>query len=153
MGAMTVPITNREIESAAIAFVLAQEAAEGRPGSDTRGRGAAGDVLCGERVIEVKAYGGSARGQDLWLETRQVVEGRANPNFWLYLVENVRQGDPAHYRLLRIGGDRLQALLGRAREKHYFEVPLPVGIYDAIVAGLEGRTSPDTSGRGGNVGG
>ena len=132
---MTTPMTNRDIESAAIAFVLAQEALEGRPGTDRRGQGAAGDVECGERVIEVKAYGGSARGSDLWLEVRQVEEGRSNANFWVYVVENVRQGDPKHFRLLRIGGDDLQALLARAREKHYFEVPFPVAVYDGLTAG------------------
>lgn len=125
-------MTNRDVETAAIAYVLATEAASGRAGVDTRGRGAAGDVQCGERIIEVKAYGSSARGCDLWLEVRQVEEGRTNPNFWLYIVENIRQGDPDHYRLLRIGGADLQALLLRAREKHYYEVPFPVGLYDRL---------------------
>ena len=131
---MTALLTNRQIESAAIAFVLEQEAAHGRPAEDTRGRGVAGDVIAGDRVIEVKAFGTSARGCDLWLETRQVEEGRTNSNFWVYIVENVRQGDPAQFRLLRIGGDQLRSLLSRAREKHYYEVPFPVGVYDAIVS-------------------
>jgi hypothetical protein len=46
-------------------------------------------------VIEVKAFGLSARGNDLWLETRQVDEARTNGRFRLYVVDNVRKGDPA----------------------------------------------------------
>ncbi|MDP3712176.1 MAG: DUF3883 domain-containing protein [Mycobacteriales bacterium] len=137
----TAALTNRQVEAAAIEFVIAREAEEGRVATDTRYQGEAGDVVSGDRVVEVKAFGGSARGADLWLETRQVEEGRSNPNFWLYLVENIRQGDPAHYRLLRIGGEQLQALLARAREKHYFEVPFPVAVYDATLRDQAGPTS------------
>jgi hypothetical protein len=36
----------------------------------------------------------------------QVADGHHHPNFWLYAVENIRQGDPGHFRLLRIGGER-----------------------------------------------
>ena len=129
---MTNPLTNRQVEDAAIAFVIQHEAAAGRSAVDSRGRGAGGDVVSGERVIEVKAYGTSARGSDLWLEVRQVEEGRSNANFFVYIVENIRQGDPAAYRLLEIGGDDLQRLLKRARERHYFEVPFPVAVYDAL---------------------
>jgi hypothetical protein len=94
-------MSNRAIEDVAIAYVLNWEAAHGRPSHDTRGTGAAGDVAGVHRTIEVKAYGGFARGEDLWLEPRQVSEGRQNPNFWLYVVENIRQGDPARFRCCR----------------------------------------------------
>ncbi len=131
---MTEPnTTNRQVEDAAIRFVIAREAAEGRQAKDTRGTGAAGDVASDGRVIEVKAYGGSARGQDLWLEVRQVEEARRNPNFWLYVMENVRQGDPSQFRLLTVGGERLQALLARAVERRYYTVPWPVAVYDDLV--------------------
>jgi hypothetical protein len=132
MEPMTIPMTNREIENLALAFVIAQEALDGRAATDTRGRGAAGDLISAERVIEVKAFGTSARGADLWLEVRQVEEGRTNPNFYVYVVENIRQGDPAAYRLLEVGGDDLQRLLAHAREKHYYEVPFPVAVYDRL---------------------
>ena len=46
-------------------------------------------------MIEVKAFGLSACGNDLWLETRQVDEARTNGRFHLYVVDNVRQGNPA----------------------------------------------------------
>ncbi len=126
-------VGNRAIEDAAIAYVLQYEQARGREARDTRHAGAAGDLISGDRVIEVKAYGKSSRGQDLWLEVRQVEEARSNPNFWLYIVENVRQGDPAQFRLLEIGGKELQSLLSRARERRYYEVPWPVAAYDRLV--------------------
>ena len=50
-------------------------------------------------MIEVKAYGRSARGSDLWLETRQAEEARSNPDgFHVYVVDNVRQGNANLFR-------------------------------------------------------
>ncbi len=126
-------LTNRQVEDAAIRFVIERETTRGRHAVDTRGTGAAGDVASDDRLIEVKAYGGSARGQELWLEVRQVEEARTNPNFWLYVVENVRQGDPSRFRLLQLGGDRLQTLLERAVERRYYTVPWPVTHYVDLV--------------------
>ncbi len=131
-SATTRQMSNRAIEDTAIVFVLDWEAAHGRPSHDTRGTGAAGDVANTERTIEVKAYGRSARGQDLWLEVRQVEEARRNPNFWLYVVENVRQNNPVEIRLLEIGGETLRALIDRAVERRYFTVPWPVAVYDTL---------------------
>jgi hypothetical protein len=50
------------------------------------------------------------------------------------IVENVRQGDPAAFRVLDLSGERLAALLERKRERHYFEVLFPVGLYDTLVS-------------------
>jgi hypothetical protein len=47
---------------------------------------------------------------------------------------NVRQGDPSAFRLLRIGGKQLEEILSRARPKHYYEVPLPVAVYDRLAS-------------------
>jgi hypothetical protein len=126
--------TPKQVEDAAIRFVIQQEKLAGREAGDTRYQGAVADLASGDRIIEVKATGTSLRGQDLWLETRQVQGAKDDPeHFWLYLVENVRQGDPAHFRLLRIGGARLQQLVAKAKERHYYEVPLPVAVYDAVL--------------------
>ncbi len=46
------------------------------------------------------------------------------------LLENVRQGNPQQFTLRVLDPDRLERLLSRAREKHYFEVPWPVSDYD-----------------------
>jgi len=90
--------------------------------------------------------GGSARGQDVWLEVRQIEEARSNPDFWLYLVENIRQGDPAQFRLLRVGGQRLAGLLTRAMERRYFTMPFPVAVYAAPVRDLPDRLAGRPSG-------
>jgi hypothetical protein len=126
----------RQIEDVAIEYVIERERAEGRAARDTRHvPGAAGDLLSGDRVIEVKACGTSSRGHELWLECSQYIAARGEPDrYWLYLVENVAQGDPAEFRLIRLGGERLQELLERAREQRYWTVPVPVRVYDEVAA-------------------
>lgn len=127
------PLTsNRAKEDAAIAWVLELERRAGRTPRDTRHQGEPADVVSDGRIIEVKAFGKRARGEFLWLETRQLEEARRVPgSFFIYVVENVMQGDPQLFSLRVFGGDRLGRLLDRARERHYFEVPLPVGDYDS----------------------
>jgi hypothetical protein len=129
---------NKAIEDAAIEWVIERERQAGRNAQDTRRRGGApADIDSPPRLIEVKACGGSMRGNDLWLEPRQVAEARRNPDFYVYVVENVRQGDPVLFTLKVLGGDLLARVLERAREKHYFEVPLPVAVYDGCPTTLE----------------
>jgi len=127
--------SNRAVENAAITFVLAYELAHGREATDTRGGHAPADVESDDRVIEVKAFGLSARGNDLWLETRQVDEARTNGRFHLYVVDNVRQGNPAAFRLIDLHGDVLTRLLERARPQRYVTLPFPVGESGAAVVG------------------
>jgi hypothetical protein len=121
---------NKAIESAAIAWVIDLERTAGRQPRDMRYKGAPADLESPPRMIEVKAFGKSNRGYDLWLETRQMEEPRKNADFYIYVVENVRQGDPAFFTLRVLGGARLQQLLTRAKEQHYFTVPWPVAHYD-----------------------
>jgi hypothetical protein len=88
-------VGNKAIEDAAIAWVLELERHAGRTPRDTRyAADAAADIESLPRLIEVKAFGKSNRGFGLWLETRQVDEARRNPDFYVYVVENVRQGTP-----------------------------------------------------------
>lgn len=130
--------TNKAVEGAAVAWVLDLERNAGRDPIDARATGAAGDVESPPRTIEVKAYGRSARGQDLWLEPRQVEEVGCNPEFYVYVVENVRQGDPGKFELRVLGGPELRRLLERRREQRYFTVPWPVREYDTTPRGLRG---------------
>ncbi len=123
--------SNKDVENAAIAWVLEKEVAEGRSPQDVRFSGAPYDIESPPRVIEVKAFGRSNRGFGLWLETSQVDEARRNPNFFVYVVENVRQGDPDRFTLKVLGGERLEGLLQRAKERRYYEVPWPVADYDS----------------------
>lgn len=124
-------MTNRQVEDAGVRAVVEHEGRAGREARDARDTGAAADLVSGDRVIEVKAFGGSARGQDLWLEPRQVEEADANPSFWLNVVEHVRDGADAT-TVLEIGGEQLSSLLSRKREHRYFTVPLPVALYDEL---------------------
>ena len=135
----------KAIEDAAIAFVIQQEAQEGRTARDTRHEKAAvADLISSDRIIEVKGAGTTSRGNDLWLEPRQYQEALSNPeHFWLYLVENVRQGDLAKFRLLRLGGKQFQELLSKAKKQEYFTVPVPVTVHDA----LSGHSSPKPGGQ------
>lgn len=117
--------TNKEVENAAIAWVISQEEAEGRFAKDVRFTGASYDIDSPPRSIEVKAFGGSNRGFALWLEVTQVDEAHRNANFFVYVVENVRQGDSENFTLKVLGGERLHRLLRRAKERRYYEVPWP----------------------------
>jgi hypothetical protein len=98
---------------------------------DTRYQGAPADSESPPRLIEVKSFGTSNRGYGLWLEVRQVREAKANPDFYVYVVENVRQGDPELFTLRVLGGDRLQHLIEGAKEQRSYTVPWPVADYDS----------------------
>ena len=130
-------VSNRAVEDAAILWVMELERIAGRTPVDTRYRGAPADVESPPRLIEVKAFGKSGRGSDLWLETRQVDEARGNTDFYVYVVENVRQGDPALFTIKVLGGKRLARLLLRAKEQHYYTVPWPVADYDSLTAAID----------------
>jgi len=129
-------VGNRAVEDAAIGYVLKLERDAGRAPSDSRYRGAPGDVDSPPRVIEVKAFGESCRGYGLLLEPRQIDEARHNANFYVYVVENVRQGNPARFTVKVLHGQRLHRMLDRAVEHRYYEVPWPVADYDATPPGL-----------------
>ena len=128
---------NKAIEDAAVSWVMGLERAAGRKPIDTRYGGAPTDISSPPRLIEVKAFGTTNRGYDLWLEVRQLEEARRNPNFYLYVVENIRQGDPAHFTLKVLAGERLARLLARAKEQRYFTVPWPVADYDAAPTSVQ----------------
>ena len=114
------------------------ERAAGRQPQDTRYTGAPADIESPPRLIEVKSFGTTNRGYDLLMEVRQVEEARRNPDYYVYVVENVRQGDPGGFTLRVLGGARLQRLLARAREYRGYSVPWPVADYDACSLGLDG---------------
>lgn len=125
------PITgNAAIEDAAIAYALAYELDRGWVARGALNQGVAGGVVSTGRIIEVKAYGGSERASDLWLETRQVAEARTNPLVHLYVIDNVRQGDPR--RLGNPGPSRrpLSQLLDCAKEQRFYTVPFLVAVHD-----------------------
>lgn len=133
---------NKAIEDAAIAWVMDLERSAGREPTDTRHRGAPADIESPPRLIEVKAFGTTNRGNDLWLEARQVEEAQRNPSFYVYVVENVRQGDPARFTLKVLGEALLARLPRRAKQQRYFTVPWPVADYDSAPRSVGETPSP-----------
>ncbi|MDQ2934962.1 MAG: DUF3883 domain-containing protein [Chloroflexota bacterium] len=125
-------VGNRAIETAAVLWVMELERAVGRAPLDRRFEAAfSADIESPPRLIEVKAVGGNQRGWFVPLEVPQVEEARRNPNFYLYVVDNVAQGNPAEFRLKVFGGEQLARLLVRAKERRYFEMPIPVAEFDS----------------------
>ncbi|MCW1804542.1 DUF3883 domain-containing protein [Brachybacterium squillarum] len=134
-------MSNAAVENVAIEFVLSHERAAGREPEDTRSRpGSQVDVESRDprtgrtRLIEVKANGGTGRGSDLWLEPMQVEALEGSPDAHLYIVTHVRSMNPTDIRILDLTGAELAKRLQGKRLKRYFEVPLPVRIYDDLLA-------------------
>lgn len=129
---------NRAVEDAAVAWVIDLERVAGREPVDCRYRkDFAADIASPPRIIEIKASKESYRGWFLPLEPVQVERGRIDPNFYIYVVENVGQGDPAAFTLKVLHGDRLRRLLERAAARTSYEVPWPVADYDTAPTTLE----------------
>jgi hypothetical protein len=125
-------VGNKAIETAAVLWVIELERTAGREPVDRRFEASfPADIESPPRLIEVKAVGGNQRGWFVPLEVPQVDEARRNANFYLYVVDNVAQGDRAQFRLKVFGGDQLARLLSRAKERRYFEMPIPVAEFDS----------------------
>jgi hypothetical protein len=136
-------VRNRAIEDAAMAYVMEIERQDGREPVDRRFDAAfAADISSPPRTIEVKAVGKDQRGWFVPIETRQYDAARSDPDFYLYVVDNIRQGDPSAFRLKVFGGDQLERLLAKAKKREYWEVPIPVAEFDAA-PGREAVTSAD----------
>lgn len=105
---------NPAIEKAAIEFVIEQERLQGRTARDTRGR-RAGDLESDSRIIEVKAFSGRWRSGLLYFTLPQLREGERNADYYVYIVENVAQGDPSKFDLRVLHGEDLQRLFARAK--------------------------------------
>lgn len=146
-------LSNHEIEARAIETVIAYERAAGRKATDTHTTKDAlvdvesiDDTTGEKRLIEIKAFGGAGRGDFLWLEPNQVKAFEQDPAAHLYLVTNVRSADPSAIRILDLTGEQLRERLGKKREKHYFEVPMPVAVYDNLVANAAALPALDGTG-------
>lgn len=127
-------VGNRVIETAALTWVTELERQAGREPRDKRSeRGFPGDLSSPPRTIEIKAIGGDGRGADLPLEESQINAASGNPDFFLYLVDNVAQGNPEQFRLRIFGGDQLRRMIRAVQRKVYYELPVPVREFDAAL--------------------
>lgn len=120
-------VGNPAIEKAAIAFVIDCERRQGRAARDARGSGlgGAGDVESDGRIIEVKAFSKwGLKSTGLLLFTPgQLRVGLASANYYIYIVENVAQGNPSKFELRVLHGADLQRLLAGAKPQRFY-VPL-----------------------------
>jgi hypothetical protein len=125
-------IGNPAIEKAAIAYVIDCEQRQGRAARDARGSGlgGAGDVESDGRIIEVKAFSKwGLKSTGLLLFTpAQLREGERNANYYIYIVENVAQGDPSKFELRELHGTDLQRLLAGAKPQRFY-VPVRAADY------------------------
>ena len=145
------PISNPQGETLANPQVLASDRAAGRTAVDARhipgsrvDVESTDDVTGEKRLIEIKAAGGAGRGVDLWLEPNQVQALEQVSGSHLYIVTNVKSPEPDAIRVLDLTGEQLRERLAAKREKHYYEVPLPVSVYDDLLAKtLEASSSTD----------
>lgn len=123
---------NPAIENAAIKFIIDCEQREGRTARDARGSvlGGAGDVESDGRIIEVKAFSKwGLKSTGLLLFTPgQLREGERNENYYVYVVENVAQGDPSKFELRELRGADLQRLFAGAKPQRLY-VPVRAADY------------------------
>jgi hypothetical protein len=110
---------------------LELERLAGRSPSDRRHDAAfPGDIYSPPLTIEVKAFGGNARGMDLLVESAQVRAAEHDPDFVLDVVDNVAQGDWKLFGHHRFQDDVLATLLASKREHVYYSVPISVAKFD-----------------------
>jgi hypothetical protein len=109
-------VGNGETERRAIELVIEAERPVGRTATDVHLTGLPFDVESSPRKIEVKAFGGSARGAPIPLEERQVRGAREDPEqFYVYVVDQVVHADVGLARVRVLHSDALAAVIGRAK--------------------------------------
>jgi len=121
---------HKAVEDAAVAWVVELERGIGRRRRTfaTRARRKTSRVSRGSSRSAVGKP--SARGEFLWLETKQVdAASRTRTSTPTRCERAPGRSEPVHRPGPR--WERLSALLARAKERRYSEVPLPVGIYDS----------------------
>jgi hypothetical protein len=146
IGHMEEPtMPNLETERLAIAFVMERERAAGREPVDVHLAGNPYDVWSPPRKIEVKAFGGSARGAPVPLEVRQVAAAREDPeNFYLYVVDNVARADLGDMTVRVIHGDLLLNMIDSAKAHVTYWPTFRVAVYDSAeqLGGISRPSSP-----------
>lgn len=126
-------MSNSYTERLAIEHVMRLERDVGREPEDVSRQGAPYDIYSPPRKIEVKAFGGSARGAPVPLEQRQVDEAHSDPeNFYVYVVDNVTAGDGTCIAVRRLHGDLLHGMIARTKPHTAYWPTLHVADYDQL---------------------
>jgi hypothetical protein len=129
---------NAEVERAAIEYVMGLERDAGRLPEDVHLRGFPYDISSPPRKIEVKAFGGSARGAPIPLEERQAQAAREDlDNFYVYVVDNVSGGDQPKIAVRVVHGQALRAMLDRAAPHVTYWSTLRTSDYDQLARGVD----------------
>ena len=130
-------MANAETERAGIEYVMRLERAAGRQPEDVHLQGFPYDVSSPPRKIEVKAFGGSARGAPIPLEERQVKAAREDPqNFYVYVVDNVAAEDRTKIAARVLHGSVLGTMLDRATPHITYWPTLRSSDYDQMADGI-----------------
>jgi hypothetical protein len=83
------------------------------------------------RKIEVKAFGGSARGAPIPLEQRQVDAAREDQdNYYVYVVDNVARADEGKMKVRVLHGETLHAMINSATPHVTYWPTYQVTAYD-----------------------
>ncbi len=124
-----VEVIEEKVEDRAVRHVIELERRLGREARDTRRQPGAADVASGDRIIEIKASSGWAvRDNGLLYVTGPQLRRASDPNFYLYVVENVAQADPAKIEVRVLHGEDLRRLFAGAKADIYY-VPVRAGDY------------------------
>jgi hypothetical protein len=131
-------VANADIERLGIEYVMRLEREAGRHPEDVHQQQAFPcDVSSPPRKIEVKAFGGSARGALIPLEDRQVKAAREDPdNFYVYVVDNIAAGDQAKIAVRVLHGPVLCAMLDRTMPRITYWPTLRTSDYHQIATGI-----------------
>jgi Domain of unknown function (DUF3883) len=130
-------LANADIEHAGIEYVMRLERQAGRQPEDVHHQGFPYDVSSPPRKIEVKAFGGSARGAPIPIEDSQVTAAREDPeHFYVYVVDNLAAADQTEIAVRVLYGSALQAMLGKAAPHVTYWPTLRTSHYDKIVTGV-----------------
>lgn len=123
---------NTETERVAVEYVMALERNAGRQPEDVRAKVLPYDVSSPPRKIEVKAFGGSARGAPVPLEASQVAAAHEDPeNFYVYVMDNVARADRGEMSARTIHGEMLCAMIERTEPHVTYWPTFRVAEYDA----------------------
>jgi len=130
----SIPITNQpEKDNAPITWVIKKR--KGKPGVGPWTLVSRGARRRREspRTVEVKSFGGPTGASSSRWSRDNFDEARSNPDFFVYIVENVGRGDPGLSTLKVLDHNRLPPLLKKAKERRHYEIPWPIADYDASV--------------------
>lgn len=141
-------VSNTETERIAIEFVMQIERQAGREPEDVRRAGAPYDISSPPRKIEVKAFGGSARGAPVPLEQRQVDAARDDPdNYYLYVVDNVARADHGEMVARVLHGEALRSMIDAVKPQTTYWPTFRTAHYDEVECLLRPRSTGPSTGQ------